>query len=451
MGSPAHVRNFESVLTRLAQGGRRVTVLFEERKPGGDEPGLRFLGRLREQYGTVRWELQPRLPLRLRGHLRTVLEAAQDYLRYFEPPYSHPGLLRSRALAFLPRRLEGALAAIVRSWPRGRHALVSAARRLAGGLGDDARIVRELGTRDPNALIVTPLVQFRTRQRDWVRAARRVGIGTMACVYSWDSLTNRGLMHALPDRVAVWNDAQGRQAVELHDARPDSIVVAGAWPYDHWLGWRASRSRESLCEELGFAPERAIILYACSSRFIAGREREAVTVWLRAVRSSEDPRVAAANVVVRPHPHYSDQWDEVALTDLAGTAIFPPRGADPVDDSSRSDYFDSIAHADAVVGVNTSALVEAAILDRPALAFPGPRFHSTQEELPHFRLLVGEPAAVKASGSMDEHLAQLGEALADPRRGAEGRRRFVAEFIRPGGGRTSATERLVAALEKMAR
>jgi hypothetical protein len=146
----------------------------------------------------------------------------------------------------------------------------------------------------------------------------------------------------------------------------------------------------------------------------------------------------------------SAQWRERSLDDLAGVTIFPPLGADPVDDSSRADYFDSIAHADAVVGVNTSALIESAILDRPALAFPGPTFRSRQEELPHFGLLVGEGGAVRASGSMDEHVAQLSEALADPAREAPRRRRFVESFIRPRGA-TSPTERVVAVVEVLSR
>jgi hypothetical protein len=449
LGSPAHVRNFESVLAALAARGYHLTLLFEERKPGADEPGLAFVDRLSARHATVSWELQPRTRLGLRGGLRTVLEAVQDYLRYFEPPYGEPGALRSRALAFLPKRLEHALAAMLRSWPSGRRAVASAAHWFACRLGDDTRIHRELEVRNPSALVATPLVHFRSRQRGWVRSARRLGIGTMACVYSWDSLTNRGLMHAMPDRVAVWNEAQGRQAVELHGAPAGSIVVTGAWPYDHWFDWRASRSRKSFCQELGLAADRRIILYACSSRFIAGGEREAVSAWLRAVRSSADPSVATANVVIRPHPLNGDQWDEPALSDLPEVAVFPSHGADPVDDSSRAAYFDSIAHADAVVGVNTSALIESVILDRPALAFPAPRFRTTQEELPHFRLLVGEPGAVKVSDSMQEHLAQLGEVLACPEADAPRRRRFVETFIRPQGNIPVPTDRVVAAIEAL--
>jgi hypothetical protein len=434
MGSPAHVRNFESVLERLVERGHGVTVLFDERKPGADEAGLLFLDRLSAQNGGVRWELLPQARLGSRGRLRMILEAAGDYLRYFEPPYTDADRLRSRAVAFLPTGLERALAAGLRSLPRLRRLLGSGASRVARALGDPANVRRELEARRPGAMIVTPLVQFRTRQRSWVRVAGKLGIGTVACAYSWDSLTNRGLMHAAPQRVVVWNEAQRAQAADLHGIPQQSIVVAGAWPYDHWFDWPPSRSREEFLQGLQLSPERATVLYACSSAFIVGREREAVEEWVCALRSAADSRVATANVIVRPHPLNAEQWVGAPLAD-AGSAIFPPSGVDPVDEESRRDYFDSIAFADAVVGVNTSALIESAILDRPALAFPGPRFRSGQEELPHFRLLVGDSGAVQASRSMNEHLVQLAETLADPEGGAARRRRFVTEFIRPRGAR----------------
>jgi len=77
------------------------------------------------------------------------------------------------------------------------------------------------------------------------------------------------------------------------------------------------------------------------------------------------------------------------------------------------------------------------------------RFRSTQEELPHFLLLVREPGAVNVSGSMEEHLAQLSEALADPVRETEMRLRFVQTFIRPRGSGPSSTERVVEVAEEL--
>lgn len=449
MRSPAYVRNFESVLRALAARDHDTTVLFEERKEGGDRAGLALIGRLCGEYGALRYEFLRPLPLGVRGRLRMTLKGGQDYLRYFDLPYRDATRLRSRALVSLPAGVERALASTLRRWPGGRRALTSAARRLDGWLGEDRRVRYELERRRPGVLILTPMVQFRSRQSDWVRAARGLGIATMLCVHSWDNLTNKGLMHAQPDRIAVWNDAQRRQAIELHRAAGDSVLVTGAWPYEHWFGWRVSRSQAELCRQLGLPGKRAMILYVCSSRFIAERERPAVTRWIRALRSSDDPRVATANVIVRPHPLNSDEWSDPSLGDLPDVAVFPLGGADPVDDSSRADYFDSIAHADAVVGINTSALIEGAIVDRPTLALPAPEFRSSQEELPHFRQLVGERGMLKVSASMAEHVAQLSQTLADPSAGAALRRRFVETFIRPRGSSPSPTERVVAAVEEL--
>jgi hypothetical protein len=192
-----------------------------------------------------------------------------------------------------------------------------------------------------------------------------------------------------------------------------------------------------------------VILYVCSSRFIAERERAAVAGWVRALRSSQDPLVATANVIVRPHPLNGDEWSDPSSADLPGVAVFPTGGAEPVDDASRADYFDSIAHADAVVGVNTSALVESAIVGRPALALPAPEFRSSQEELPHFRLLVGDPGMLTVSASVAEHLAELSRTLADPSAEAARRERFVDNFIRPNGGDPSPSERVVVLLDEL--
>jgi hypothetical protein len=450
MSNPAYVRNFESLLRALVARGHAVTVLFEGRK-AGDGAGLALTAELCAEYPGLSYELVPEWPLRIRGNSSKALRIGQDYLRYFEPPYEGGDRLRSRAGAFLPSRLESALASGLRRWPRSRRRLGSTARRLDRWLGDDPRVRRELERRRPSGLLVTPLVHFGSRQNSWVRAARGLGIPTMLCVHGWDNLTNKGLMHGLPDRVAVWNEAQRRQAIQMHGAEAQSVVITGAWPYDHWFGRRVSRSRAELCSQLGFGGERAIILYACSSRFIAERERAAVAEWLRALRSAPDPHLATANVIVRPHPLNADEWLDPSLEQASGVAIFPPGGADPVDDSSRADYFDSISHADAVVGVNTSALIESAILDRPAFAFPAPAFRSSQEELPHFRHLVGEHGMLKVSASMAEHVAQLSRTLADAEADAPARRRFVETFIRPLDGGPPPTERVVGTIEELLR
>ena len=446
MRSPLYVRNFESVLWELGARGLRVTVLFEERKQG-DEGGVDTLRRLCRKHESLGYQLLAPLALGPRGQVRKALRAGQDYLRYFDAPYGDALKLRSRVTGRVPDRVEHAIAASLGRWPRGRRTMVSAARSMDHRLGEEPEIRRELEARRPALLVVTPMVQLRSRQADWVRAAHGLGIPTMLCIHSWDNLTNKGVMHALPDRVVVWNDAQRREAVELHGASTESVVVAGAWPYDHWFGWQPRRSRSELCRELRLAADRALFLSLCSSRFSAEGERAAVLRWVRALRSSADHRLRGANVIVRPHPLNAAEWAEPSATGLTGVRVFPRGGADPVDNASRSDYFDSMTHADAVVGINTSALLEAAIVGRPALALPDPEFRSSQHELPHFRELAGEDGVVEVAASMEAHLGRLAGALSTPGAGAERRRRVVEQFIRPRGAGPPPSARVVAAIE----
>jgi hypothetical protein len=112
-------------------------------------------------------------------------------------------------------------------------------------------------------------------------------------------------------------------------------------------------------------------------------------------------------------------------------------------------YFDSIHHAAAVVGINTSAMVESFIQRKPVLTIRDPAFAQTQAGTLHFReLLSAAGPALRTADSLDEHVSQLHEAIADPgvRAGAEA---FLRVFVRPNGLDRPATPILVEAIESL--
>jgi len=125
-------------------------------------------------------------------------------------------------------------------------------------------------------------------------------------------------------------------------------------------------------------------------------------------------------------------------------------GSNPVDAESRADYFDSMYHAAAIVGLNTSALVEGAIVDRPVFTILAPEFRDSQEGTFHFHyLLEAGDGFLNVSRSLDEHAGQLASLLA----GGPVRvnRRFVEHFIRPRGAAVAATTVFAGAVEDIAR
>src|SRR6185436_362729 len=127
----------------------------------------------------------------------------------------------------------------------------------------------------------------------------------------------------------------------------------------------------------------------------------------------------------------SGQLEAAAFSNVA---VWPRIGTDFNDTDFRRDFFDSLYYCAAVVGINTSALLEAGIVGRPVFTVTVPEFAHSQDGTLHFQHLVhGDSGLVRAAASLDEHVAQLSAALAGEGGVAERDRAFVGSFIRPLG------------------
>jgi hypothetical protein len=246
----------------------------------------------------------------------------------------------------------------------------------------------------------------------------------------------------------VWNEYQRRETVELHGVPAQRVVVTGAPAWDDWFAWQPSTTAEQFRQRLGFAPDRPIVLYVCSTRFIAPDEPRFVERWLGALREHPDERVRTASVLIRPRAEDDDRWRDTSVAKVRGVAVWPPRGELPRGVASKSNYFDSFFHSSAVVGLNTSALIEAAIVGRPVFTVLAPEYRDTQQGTLHFRCLPrdnGGPLTV--AHDFPEHLAQLAHALSGARPHDQADRDFVRRFVRPHGLDRPAAQILVEAID----
>jgi hypothetical protein len=278
------------------------------------------------------------------------------------------------------------------------------------------------------------------------------GIRTATLVASWDNLTNKGDLKVGTGMVAVWNDAQKSEALELHRVPEQAVVVTGAQAFDRWFGRRPSRTRDEFCRDVGLPPNRPFVLFTGSSIFIARAEVEMPFVrrWIEALRADGNPLVRELAVLVRPHPYNGQAWRAQDFDGLDGVAVWPRGGYDPIDESHRIGLFDSLYFCDAVVGINTSAMIEAAIVGRPVLGIETPEFAGSQDGTLHYRHLLPENGGfLRVSSSFEAHAAQLAEVLRNPDTTREETTRFVRRFIRPHGLDTPATGVLAGAIERL--
>jgi FkbM family methyltransferase len=450
MRHSGYVRNFESTLRLLCQRGHRVHLAFQNPEPHALLDAGDVAGQLAEQYEQFS---RGAIPVRddSWGMAARDARVARDYLRYLTPEYANAPKLVGRAAreagdAFVSQTSKGFYAtATGRAWLdrtlRARHRAVPTY----------PRIDAFLEAHSPDVLVLTPLIEPGAPQAEYVRSAGALGIRTALCVASWDNLTNKGLIHGDVGLVTVWNDMMKREAVERHGVPADRVVVTGAQPFDHWFGWQPSTTRAEFCAQTSLPPDRPFILYVCSSRFIAPKESVFVREWIRQLREAAPPRLRDAGILVRPHPQNAEQWATADLTGFESVSVWPARGQAPSEAGSRADYFDSMYHAAAVVGINTTAEIECAIVGRPVFTLLAPEFRDTQEGTLHFEHLRSvNGGLLNIARDFPEHLAQLDAALGGGGIDAQRCRRFVEAFVRPKGVDVAATPILVEALERFA-
>jgi hypothetical protein len=372
------------------------------------------------------------------------------YLRFFGPAYRDTDGLRDRARKWAP----GWTVWLAETFgPSGRWLLLHLLDILEQSTRSAAHLHQYLRERNPDLVVVTPLVLFKTKtaQIDLARAAIELGIRNVFAVASWDHLSSKGVLSFAPQQVIVWNDIQKREAIELHNLDAGRIVVTGAQLFDEWFDKKPSTTREAFCARVGLRADRPFLLYVCSSLLEASPEEPAFILrWVRHLRESGHPTLRDCGVIIRRHPERDEGWDQVDFTGLDHVVCWPPLGDPPVDERSKTDYFDSMYHAAAVVGLNTSAMIEAAIVGRPVHTVLLPEFRDNQEGTVHFHYLLNGPnALLRATRSLDDHARDLADILegrdADPGRSA----RFVGTFVRPCGCDTSSTTLVVEALEAL--
>lgn len=422
------LRNFEPALRVMAARGHDIHLLAERRDQVG---GMRTIENLvRDHPERITFGFAKSRKEELWAALATQVRLCLDYWRYLDPLYDDSPSLRARAAQLAPRLASAIPGVKSRSMRRLLQRLFTTIERAMPAGSTVEGVLRE---QNPDLLLVTPLLYFGSQQVEYIRAAKAAGIPTVLGVGSWDHLTTKGLIHEMPDRVVVWNEFQRREATELHGIPSSRVSVTGAQAYDHWFVQRPSSSREEFCARVGVPVDRPLLLYLCSSPFIAPHEVGFVRRWIAAVRAAADPIVRDAAILIRPHPQNAAQWADFEPREWNAVGIWPRAGANPVDTEARADYYDSMFHSVAVVGINTSALIESGIVGRPVYSVLAEEFAAQQEGTLHFRHLQhANGGLLHVAASLDEHLTQIAAAV-HGRHETSKSRAFVEAFVRPHG------------------
>jgi FkbM family methyltransferase len=457
-----YVRHFDTVIEALAARGHVVRVAGQDEEP------------LPEALASLENVYRVSCPKKRGDAWRdyaSLLRRGADYLRYLEPAYRGATKLRARAFEKLVSTLSDRARIPEPGWSdralgltdRERERLRGLLEAVETAIPSDRAFDEFLQEQAPDVVLITPLIDLGSGQADFVKSARSLGIPAAMVLFSWDNLSTKGGIHTPPDRLFVWNERQRREAADLHGVDPATVVVTGAPRFDRFFACRPATTRSAFCEPLGLDPSKPIVLYLGSSKFVTEDERPVIAEWIDRIRRAPDPALREANLLVKPHPDLNRAWDAPEATHVrweampqARVRLTKPFAAERVavvlsTFTGAQFLYDCLHHSASVVGLNTSAELEAGIVGRPVCTLRlADDVADGQAGTLHFHYLLAEEGGfVRTAESFGEHLAHLADALAG-RFDAERTRRFIREFLRPAGLDRAATDVLVESVQDFA-
>ncbi|MBN8655572.1 MAG: hypothetical protein J0M11_07540 [Anaerolineae bacterium] len=289
----------------------------------------------------------------------------------------------------------------------------------------------------PDIIIVMPLINPASKETEYLRAARAMGILVLYSMVSWDNISSKGTFHGKPDYSVVWNEPLALELSSMHDIPRERIFITGAPRFDHLIDKVDGRimPHTEFCRMVGLDEKKEYILYVGSTFLVTNDHKknadESVLVLEVADALAKDPRTKDVNLVLRPHPTNSTFLEKIRAQARPNIIVFPHRGEIPDTEEKRSRFHNSLFHSLAVVGVNTTAFLEASALDKPCITIQTQNSVETQMLL-HFHHLADAGFLETALG-VDELVDVVGKIKSGVDARRDQRREFVKNFLRPRG------------------
>ncbi|MEA3226267.1 MAG: hypothetical protein U9Q07_09980 [Planctomycetota bacterium] len=442
-----HFTYYESLIRRLCTAGHSVEMVYDKKwSHGQSDESLR---KCLDEYENLvlSWGLR-----RSDKHRRLIFNTREirSYTNYLRRALS------DGQSQFYLNRWRSYLTPLIRfnadKWPLrwllAREKTQVFLEKIEAWVPPDKQIVRSLQEKEPDVVIASPVDMRFSEEVEYVKAAKSIGIPTVALVLSWDNLTTKGLFAVVPDLMLVWNDVHLSEAVSIHKVPASDAVIVGSTFFDKWFDAdHLLMSREHLCRRLGIDPGRPFITYLGSSANIARDESWLVERIIAGIRSHPDEKIRQLGIVVRPHPANAKIYERI---DADGVVVWPKNGALPESETSQKEFFSTLTHCVGTIGINTSGMIDAIVLDKPCVSAVTEEYQDTQSGAAHFKHLVSSDAVELAQG-VDESLKSIETMLSGDDNRKEARKRFVHSFVWPYGNKISAASVAARVIELAAR
>ena len=303
-----------------------------------------------------------------------------------------------------------------------------------------------------------------------LREVNRRSIKTATAIVGWDNPSSNGLVGAHVDYVNVWSKIHAWEMNVGLDWPMDKIHVGGMPLYDNYLSGKWAASRKEYFKVHGLDPNKKLVAFVATAMNITPNLH---LVELMAEIISSGKLVQPAQLLVRLHPnhfryipHYEQEREAiyaVAKRYPEVHIVAPQALAGDLPRYSGEDFEEKgsmLAHADVVVTIYSTMVVEAAIHDKPVVSAcintpTGWKDHYwiPLSEVPTWptAVRVDELGASRVAFTPEQMVDTLNLYLENPKLDTENRQRFIEQeltFLKAGEATQKTAEFFLLLLEK---
>lgn len=384
--SPFFLKNFDDVLLDLQSKGIDVDILFSSRKFSEQESLL--INSLREKGYEKEIRFHPIIGSRWFNKMLNLMSILES-IRYLNSKYDSAPMLRNRGLRKLSEF--GLNFGLLLKSKRLRNSdfLVSKLAKFCQNfylLKTPHFILETVASYD--TIVVSPLTPIGSEQVFYGSAALQLDKSFVYALYSWDNLTNKGFIKPLPNQILIWNKWHLDELNRFQNINQDNctdIRIVGSPGYEKWIKARQTKGRY----KKRVSRLRIEILWLASSGFISKKNQD-LEECLKLVSLLRDLKVFFA-IKVRVHPQHAALWKSLDTNSWPEIELIEANGEIPLGLEAETLFVEQVYNSDFIIGINTSAMVEALILGKKVIAVKSRATFNYQLGTIHFRQLLELP------------------------------------------------------------
>lgn len=203
--------------------------------------------------------------------------------------------------------------------------------------------------------------------------AQKRGIKTLLLIHSWDNIAKRkGPFWGMPDVVGVWNKNQKDDTLKIRFYKEKNVKMVGPPHFDIYWKNDTFISREEFFGKLGLDPNKRLVTMIATCPGLV-KNSYLVDILIDALKNNKF--AVPVQLICRPTPSMTPEWNDEEFSKFYDNPnVVVDRqiqhrdnvGWNP-DKEQLYHFANLVKHTDVQVSIVSTATVEAAILDCPAI------------------------------------------------------------------------------------